>query len=87
MALMEPSTSIGGTGRNALVKQRLHAAEAIYQAMKALQETKPHGRDYVGRAYVYEKDRATYRDRFNILDKFRNELLDEAHAIHDSGRI
>lgn len=83
--LMNPSININGTSRDSLVQTRRDALEAIMDAMKALQETLPHGRDYVGRSHQYDLDRATYRERFATLDKLYNEIQDEALAIMQAG--
>lgn len=83
--LMNPAVNLNGTSRESLVQVRRDAMDAVMSAMKALQETLPHGRDYVGRAHQYDLDRATYRERFAKLDSLYNELQEEALAILTAG--
>jgi len=83
--LMNPSVNINGTDRESLVQARRAAMESVMDAMKALEETLPHGRDYVGRAHQYDLDRATYRERFAKLDSLYNDLQEEALAIMTAG--
>lgn len=83
MALMNPSININGTSREALVADRRNVADALMEAMAALVDTKPHGRDYVGRDHQFSLDRRVYNERFAMLDKLRNEILEEALAIQE----
>lgn len=83
MTIMHPVVNNNGTTKMQLVEQRLTVVNAIEAAMKALQEMKPHGRDYQtapeGR---YEEDRTIWNNRFATLDTLRNSLQDEALSIH-----
>lgn len=79
--LMQPIITLCGTSRESLVRQRIEAREAVYQAMRSLGETAPNGRDYIGNNEAFARDREIYQARFAVLDKLHNELLDEAAAI------
>jgi hypothetical protein len=81
--LMKPIVNLNGTSRDDLIEQRMLAREAIRQAMEALQQTEPNGRDYIGHKEAYERDLAIYRQRLAMLDKLYNELELEAIAIQD----
>lgn len=83
MALMKPQININGTSRQNMVQDRRNVADKLMEAMKAMQETKPHGRDYVGNMDQYYIDRDTYAARFGKLDSLRNEILDEALTIQE----
>jgi hypothetical protein len=80
--LMRPKININGSSRKELVDFRIAAVRTIQQLMIDLQHTKPHGRDYMGDSERFAADNAIYRDRFALLDKLRNEIHDEALAIH-----
>lgn len=81
--LMQPIVNLNGTDRESLIDQRLVAMNALQAAMKALQGTAPHGRDYIGHPDAFARDRAIYQARFASLDALRNELSDEALAIQE----
>lgn len=85
MAIMRPFVNINGTARTALVDQRRAALDAIHTAMKALEQSIPHGRDYIGDPARYDHDKGVYRDRFAKLDELYNEILDEALQIQQGG--
>jgi hypothetical protein len=85
MTIMRPFVNINGTSRAALVDQRRAAMEAVRLAMTALQETCPHGRDYIGDPARFDHDRGVYNRRFAKLDELHNDLLDEALAIQNGG--
>ena len=79
--LMNPSININGTSRASLIQARRDAMDSIRVAMEKLGETRPHGRDYVGRDHQYSLDRALYQERFAKLDSLFNDLQDEALAL------
>jgi hypothetical protein len=82
---MRPFVNINGTTRAELVNQRREALDAILAAMKALETSLPHGRDYIGDPARYDHDRGIYRARFAKLDELYNEILEEALAIQKEG--
>ncbi len=81
MTIMQPIVNINGTSRDELVKMRIEARRAIHEALRALQELSPHGRDYIGDRDAWKRDSDIYRERFRILDAMANDLLDEGVAI------
>lgn len=84
--LMQPIVNINGTSRKELVQQRIDTMRAIEEVMVKLQTSKPHMRDYLGNNERYNSDLAIYSARFATLDKMRNEVQDEALAIHEGGK-
>jgi hypothetical protein len=81
MTIMQPIVNINGTSRDNLVKMRIEARRAIHEALRALQELSPHGRDYIGNRDAWKRDSDIYCERFRILDAMANDLLDEGVAI------
>jgi hypothetical protein len=79
-----PIVNLNGATKQSLADVRITARAALQEAMKALSECAPNGRDYqTAPAGEYEIALATYRARFAVLDKMANELEDEAIAILD----
>ena len=78
-----PRVSLSGTPINTLIDSRANAMNAIRDAMKALEETAPHARDFqhdrTGQEYTAARD--VYVRRFAMLDKLWNELDEETQAI------
>lgn len=83
MALMNPSININGTSREAMVADRRLIVERLMLSMAAMSAILPHGRDYIGKDHQYSLDRAIWNERFAMLDKLRNEILEEALAIQE----
>jgi hypothetical protein len=81
MNIMQPIVNINGTSRDDLVKMRIEARRAVHEALRALQELSPHGRDYIGNRDAWKRDSDIYCERFRILDAMANDLLDEGVAI------
>lgn len=79
--LMKPILNLNGTSAQALVDARIEARAACQGLMKAIAETAPNGRDYIGNLEAYERDLDIYRARFAAIDKLYNALEDEAMLI------
>ena len=75
---MRMIVNINGTSAEDLIDQRRALMDALSDAMKALQEMTPNGRDYPGRPDDCKADREVHYARFAQLDKLRNEIMDEA---------
>jgi hypothetical protein len=82
--LMNPIVNINGDSRKTLVDTRIATIRAIEELMKALQETKPHARNYIGNGVRLAEDMLIYSTRFVALDTMRNEIREEALAIHNA---
>ena len=78
---MQPRLNLNGTAARSLIEDRMAVLNAIEALMTAMQQTGPHGRDYIGDADAFGHARKVYCDRFNLLDKLRNDVTDEALAI------
>ena len=79
-----PVVNLNGAKAQVLIDARMDAREAVMQAMKALSECEPNGRDYqTAPKCEYETARALYVKRFSFLDALANELQDEAIAIDE----
>ena len=77
-----PVANLNGASKQSLVDARLAAVEALQDAMRALGECSPNGRDYqTAPAGEYEIARARYIEQFAALDRIANQLQDEAFAI------
>ena len=77
-----PLVNLNGASRESLVCARVAARLAVKEAMQALSECAPNGRDYqTAKPGRYEAARKLYTERFAFLDKLANELEDEAIAI------
>ena len=81
MPIMQPIVNLNGSSRDNLVNVRIEARRAIHEALRALQELSPHGRDYIGDRDAWKRDSDIYCERFRILDAMANDLLDEGVAI------
>jgi hypothetical protein len=84
MPIMQPIVNLNGSSRDNLVNVRIEARRAIHEALRALQELSPHGRDYIGDRDAWKRDSDIYCERFRILDAMANDLMDEAVAIMES---
>ena len=79
-----PIVNLNGATKESLVEARLTARVAVQEAMKALSECSPNGRDYqTAPRGEYEIARNRYVERFAYLARLANELEDEAIAISD----
>jgi len=79
-----PVVNLNGASKQSLIDCRCAAREALQNAMKALGECSPNGRDYqTAPKGEFEIARRVYTERFAALDKMANELEDEAIAISD----
>ena len=80
---IDPIVNLNGTSPEALIKARLDARAAILATIKALHETAPNGRDYIGQPLRLKWDTDTHRKRIAWLDRLYNTLEDEAIRIQD----
>jgi hypothetical protein len=87
--MRKPSIHINGSSAEALMKGYRNAHRSIQNAMDALTECGPHGRDYYvqdpgpsGLAPLYEavKEHAT---RLDALKKVQDELMEIMYSIQD----
>jgi len=73
-----PTININGTDALDLINPRRDAMDHLMDAIEALKQITPHGRDYPSDTLACVADRTTHFDRIAALHTLREELLDEA---------
>jgi hypothetical protein len=76
--MIRPILNINGSSAFDLIDQRRHAMDALLEAIDALKQCTPNGRDYPSHYDRCIADRETHFDRLAALHALREELLDEA---------
>ena len=76
--MIRPIININGSSALDLIDQRRNAMDALLEAIDALKQCTPNGRDYPGHYDRCIADRETHFDRLSSLHAMREELLDEA---------
>ena len=76
--MIRPIININGSSAFDLIDQRRNAMDALLEAIDALKQCTPNGRDYPGHYDRCIADRETHFDRLSALHAMREELLDEA---------
>ena len=76
--MIRPIININGSSAFDLIDQRRNAMDALLEAIDALKQCTPNGRDYPGHYDRCIADRETHFDRLSALHTLREELLDEA---------
>jgi hypothetical protein len=77
-----PRVNLNGSARRSLIEQRRKVCDALNDALQALGEAAPHGRDYqTAAAGSYELARALYEKRHSQLSDMRADIMNEAIAI------
>ena len=84
--IMNPTVNMNGDIKQTLVDQRLAVTQKLHEAMEAIRQMNPHGRNYIGNDHQYLLDRAENSRRLNLLLDMYDELMKEAVAIQDQGR-
>lgn len=76
--MIRPVLNINGSSAFDLIDKRRDAMDALMDAIEALKQVTPNGRDYPGEYDRCGEDRNTHFDRLAALHTLREELLDEA---------
>jgi len=84
--MIRPTLSINGSSASDLIDPRREAMDHLMDAIEALKQVTPNGRDYICDRERLIADRDTHFDRIAALHTLRNELLDEALHIGNQGR-
>ena len=85
--LTVPTVHLNGTSREALYEALATAAEAVYQAVEALQATYPNGRDYYPQGSgALRQAEAEYQSRVERVSAVRAELMELMSAVQAAGR-
>jgi len=85
--MIRPILNINGSSAFDLIDQRRNAMDALLEAIDALKQLTPNGRDYPGQYDRCINDRETHFERLAALHTLREELLDEALYIQQQGRV
>jgi hypothetical protein len=85
--MIRPTLNINGSSAVDLIQPRRDAMDHLMNAIEALKQVTPNGRDYLGDRDRFIADRTTHFDRIAALHTLRNELLDEALHIQQQGRV
>ena len=84
--MIRPVLNINGTSAFDLIDQRRNAMDHLLNAIEALKQVTPNGRDYPGDTLACVADREIHFDRLAALHTLREELLDEALYIQKQER-
>jgi hypothetical protein len=85
--MIRPTLNINGTDAFDLIDARRNAMDALNEAIEALKQVTPNGRDYPGDTMACVADRTIHFDRLAALHTLREELLDEALYIGNQARV
>ena len=85
--MIRPTLSINGTDASDLIDPRRDAMDHLMDAIEALKQVTPNGRDYICDRERLIADRDTHFDRIAALHTLRNELLDEALHIQQQEKV
>jgi hypothetical protein len=84
--MITPTININGSSIDDLIDPRLIAMDHLMDALEALKQTAPNGRDYIGNRDCWEQDRITHFDRLAKLRALREEIMSEAVYIKEQGQ-
>jgi hypothetical protein len=85
--MIRPTLSINGSSAADLIQPRRDAMDHLMDAIEALKQVTPNGRDYICDRERLIADRDTHFDRIAALHTLRNELLDEALHIQQQEKV
>jgi hypothetical protein len=75
--MIRPILNNNGSSAFDLIDQRRHAMDALLEAIDALKQCTPNGRDYPSQYDRRIADRETHFDRLSALHTLREELKEE----------
>ena len=84
--MIRPILNNNGSSAFDLIDQRRTAMDCLMDAIEALKQVAPNGRDYLGQYDLLAADRTLHFDRLAALHTLREELLDEALHIQQQER-
>ena len=84
MPTMKPIVNLNGSSRHSLIEARKKARIAIVDAMDAMRDMAPHGRDYIGNAEALGRDAEVFSSRMMALRQMEEDILSEALALFGS---
>jgi hypothetical protein len=83
---MTPTININGSSIDDLIDPRLTAMDHLSDAIKALKQVTPNGRDYPGDIMECIDDRAIHFRRLALLRDMREEIMSEVLYIKEQGQ-
>jgi len=78
-----PTLNINGSSADDLIQPRIAAYDALRDAIKALQQVTPNGRDYPGDNDQCVADRQAHYTRLKAIHTIATEIVAEAVNIKD----
>ena len=81
--MITPRININGTSADDLINPRLQAMDHLMDAIEALSQVVPNGRDYPGSATACTADREEHYDRIKAIKAIREAIYAEAIAIKE----
>lgn len=78
---MQITVNNNGTSVEELVNQRRAVMDGLSQAIEAMREMTPNGRDYPGRPEACKADREAHYARIAALSALSNQIMGEALQI------
>jgi len=83
--MIRPIMNNNGSSAEDLINPRRDAMDALQDAIEALKQAVPNGRDYPGDTIRCVEDRNIHFDRLATLHTLREELFSETLSIMGSG--
>ena len=79
--MITPQININGSSADDLINPRLEAMDHLMDAIEALSQAVPNGRDYPGNTTACLADREEHYDRIRAIKAIREAVYAEAIAI------
>lgn len=79
--MITPQININGSSADDLINPRLQAMDHLMDAIEALSQAVPNGRDYPGNTTACLADREEHYDRIKAIKAIREAIYAEAIAI------
>lgn len=79
--MITPQININGSSADDLINPRLQAMDHLMDAIEALSQAVPNGRDYPGNTTACLADREEHYDRIRAIKAIREAIYAEAIAI------
>jgi hypothetical protein len=83
--MIRPNININGSSKDDLINPRIKAMGHLMDAIEALRQTAPNGRDYIGDRDQCDHDRDLHFHRLEDLKTTHAELMAEALYIKEQG--
>jgi hypothetical protein len=83
--VITPTININGSSKDDLLMPRLNAMDLLMEAIEALKQTTPNGRDYLGNNTACIADREEHYVRLAKLRAIHDEIMSEALYIKEQG--